>query len=195
MILYHGTSARHLSVIRRQGLLPRRLTGEGNWSGDVESKDSMVYLTDAYPVYFALTAAFAEGREPTDLLILQVDVDEAALYPDEDFIAWALASGRSDVEQTTLNPFINPAEYKDAWRWSLDTNGVVCTPSVAEDRILDHRIIPPTEIEIIAELGLDPLPTPLNYSQFAGHYRRCLDVLFTAGLDAVLTEIQQHGAA
>lgn len=195
MILYHGTSARHLSVIRRQGLLPRRLTGNSNWNGDVESKDSMVYLTDAYPVYFALVAAFAEGKEPADLLILQVEVDESELYPDEDFIAWALASDRSDVQQTTLNPFINPADYKDAWRWSLETNGVVCTPSVPADRILDHRTIPPTETEIIAELGLDPLPTPLNYRQFAGHYRRCLDALFTAGLEAALIEIQQHGAA
>jgi hypothetical protein len=155
----------------------------------------MVYLTDAYPVYFALVAAFAEGKEPADLLILQVEVDESELYPDEDFIAWALASDRSDVQQTTLNPFINPADYKDAWRWSLETNGVVCTPSVPADRILDHRTIPPTETEIIAELGLDPLPTPLNYRQFAGHYRRCLDALFTAGLEAALIEIQQHGAA
>lgn len=192
MILYHGTSARHLDAIQRLGLLPRRLTGESNWSGDVESKDSMVYVTDVYPVYFALQSAFADESKPDNLLILQVDVDEAELYPDEDFIAWAISSGRGDVPQTTLNPFIDPADYKDAWRWSLETNGVICTPSVPADRILDHCTIPPTEIELIAELGLDPLPTPANYRHFAAHYRRCLEALFTAGPEAALREIREH---
>ena len=35
MILYHGTTARHLHAIQQHGLLSRRITGESNWSGNV----------------------------------------------------------------------------------------------------------------------------------------------------------------
>ena len=74
MILYHGTTARHLHAIQQHGLLPRRITSESNWSGNVPSKEEFVYLTDAYPVYypvgpaFAVESAPARRETPTDTL-------------------------------------------------------------------------------------------------------------------------------
>jgi hypothetical protein len=141
MILYHGTSERHLHAIQRHGLLPRRMTGESNWSGKVASKKGFVYLTDAYPVYFAVGPALGAECAPADLLILKVDVDEDRLYPDEDFIAWALTDVIQGVRQEEMNPFIDPRAHKGVWHLSLQYNGVVCTPEVLPERILDHRVI------------------------------------------------------
>jgi hypothetical protein len=190
MILYHGTSARHLHAIQRHGLLPREITGESNWSGDIESKEGFVYLTDAYPVYYATEPAFAEESAPADLLILKVDVDEDRLYPDEDFIVWALAEGNQDVQEQ-LRPFIDPRDYKNAWHLSLEHNGVVCTPEVSPERILDHRVIARSEAELIFELGLEPLPKPENYRLIGRHYRRCIEVLFEQGPEAAVRVFRQ----
>jgi hypothetical protein len=190
MILYHGTTERHLRAIQRHGLLPRRITGESNWSGDVESKEDFVYLTDAYPVYYAVGPAFAEECAPADLLILKVDVDENRLYPDEDFIVWALAEGNQDVAQA-LPPFIDPREYKGAWHLSLEHNGVVCTPKVLPERILNHHVIARSDAELIFELGLEPLPSPENYQFIGSHYRRCIEVLFEQGPEAAVRVFRQ----
>ena len=191
MILYHGTSERYLHAIQRHGLLPRRLTGESNWSGNVASKEGFVYLTDAYPVYFAVGPALAAEDEPADLLILKVDVDEDRLYPDEDFIAWALTNGIQGVRQAEMNPYIDPRSYKDMWRLSPEHNGVVCTPEVSPDRILDHHVIGRSETELIFELGVEPMPTPENYGLIGSHYRRCIEVLFEQGPDAALRVFRQ----
>ena len=192
MILYHGTSERHLHAIQRHGLLPRRITGESNWDGSVASKAGFVYLTDAYPVYFAVGPSFAVESAPTDLLILKVDLDEDRLYPDEDFIAWALTDGTQGVRQEEMNPFIDPRAYKDLWRSSLECNGVVCTPEVLPERILDHYVIRRSETELIDELGLEPMPTPLNYRLMGSHYRRCIEALFEQGPEAALSIVKQR---
>jgi hypothetical protein len=192
MILYHGTSERHLRAIQRHGLLPRRRTGESNWSGNVTSKEGFVYLTDAYPVYFAVGPALAAEHAPADLLILKVDVDEDRLYPDEDFIAWAVTDGAQGARQEEMNPFIDPRAYKDAWRLSLEYNGVVCTPAISPDRVLDYRVIPRSEAELIAELGIEPLPTPMNYRFMGSHYRRCIELLFDQGPEAAVEVIRQR---
>jgi hypothetical protein len=133
----------------------------------------------------------AEGA-PTDLLILKVDVDEDRLYPDEDFIAWAMTDGIQGVRQEELNPFIDPRAHKNDWRQSLERNGVVCTPEVLPERILDHRVIRRSEAELIDELGLEPMPTPLNYRYMGSHYRRCIEALFEQGPEAALSIVRQR---
>jgi hypothetical protein len=192
MILYHGTSERHLHAIQRHGLLPRRITGESNWSGKVASKEAFVYLTDAYPVYFAVGPALSAESAPADLLILKVDVDEDRLYPDEDFIAWAVTDAIQGVRQEEMNLFIDPRAHKGVWRLSLQYNGVVCTPGVSPERIVDHRVIGRSEAELIAELGFEPMPTPLNYRVMGNHYRRCIELLFEQGAEAALSVIRQR---
>jgi hypothetical protein len=192
MILYHGTSERHLPAIQRHGLLPRRRTGESNWSGNIASKEAFVYLTDAYPVYFAVGPALAAEGALADLLILRVDIDEDQLYPDEDFIAWAMTHGIQGVRQEELNPFIDPRAHKNDWRQSLECNGVVCTPEVTPERILDHCVIRRSETELIDELGLEPMPTPMNYRLMGSHYRQCIEALFEQGPEAVLSIVRHR---
>lgn len=174
MILYHGTTSRHRKTIEREGLRPRHATGRAsNWSGPVESKPRFVYLTDAYPVYFALAAA-DEGEE---LLLVQVDADEARLYPDEDFIAYA-TSGSHGKHSPALIARIDPTDHQALWRESLAQNGIACTPSVGPERILAFRSLGFDDSPRILELGGDASPTPMNYRFLGDRYRRSIEALF-----------------
>ena len=179
MILYHGTTSRHREAIEREGLRPRHATGRAsNWSGPVESKVGFVYLTDAYPVYFALAAA-DEGEE---LLLVKVEVDEARLYPDEDFVAYA-TSGSHGEHSRALIATIDPTEHQALWRESLAQNGIACTPSVGPEGILAFRTLSFDDTSRILELGGDASPTPMNYRFLGDRYRQGIEALFaeTAG--------------
>ncbi len=184
--LYHGTTAQALDSIRSEGLKPRRETGrESNWSGLLQSKPDFVYLTDAYPVYYAFAAA--QGGD--DLLILKVEVDQARLYPDEDFVAFAI-SGSHGQHSPELIARIDPTDHRDWWQDSLALNGVVCTTSIPAEEILDHRIIRRNDTPAILSLGGDAMPTPLNYRFHGDLYRRCIACLFDAGTEAAIEEAQ-----
>lgn len=180
LVLYHGTSAARWDDIRQRGLLPRSVTGRRcDWT--FQSRQGFVYLTDAYPVYYAMAAA-----DPGDgYLILRVEVSPDDLYPDEDFISWALAKGNVG-EQMKLLPDIDPAQYKDYWIDSLQGNGMACTPHVPPNRVTAHRVIRPDSLDLVLHLGGDALPTPRNYRLFGARYRTALEALFEQGEAASL---------
>ena len=91
MLLYHGTSDRHVESILISGLLPRLASGS-NW--EAASCQENVYLTTAYAIYFAQNArsSFSEG-----LAIVEIDTallaDQDALLADEDALAYLWAKG------------------------------------------------------------------------------------------------------
>jgi hypothetical protein len=179
MILYHGTTSRNLVAIQQEGLRSRRTTGcPSNWSGRVESKPGFIYLTDAYPVYYALAAVKADE----DLLLVKVEVDEAQIYPDEDFIAYAMSGGHGERSRDLIAR-IDPADYRDHWRESLARNGVACTPSVEPERILAFQSLRQADWPRILEMGGDASPTPMNYFVLGGCYRRSIEALFEHGQD------------
>jgi hypothetical protein len=119
MILYHGTGLSMFNAIREAGCITPRLAGDsGNWSHTVRSADGFVYLTDTYPWYFAACT----GEET--LAVLEVDVDEDNLYPDEDFVAQVLTMVEGgDLFDNTAG--INPLDYQHAWEDSLKYLGNV----------------------------------------------------------------------
>jgi hypothetical protein len=186
MILYHGTSSKHLDAIRRTGLQSRRITRRrSNWKGTIRSKLDFVYLTDAYPVYFAMNPALNRGGN-TDVLIVKVDVDESHLYPDEDYIAWELARDGEGLSPRDLVAGIHPADYQEHWRHSLERNGTVCTPSVPTERIIEYKIITRNNYKLLYAIGGDAMPTPLNYMTCGSFYRQCMAALFEYGEEAAL---------
>lgn len=187
MILYHGTSTKHLEAIRRLGLQSRRVTKRrSNWKGQIRSKLDFVYLTDAYPVYYALNPALAVGGQRPDLLILKVEVDESQLYPDEDFIAWEMARHDDGLSIRELIAEIDPADYQEHWRDSLERNGVVCTRGVAAERIVDYKVLTHNNYPLLYAIGGDSMPTPLNYRFLGNHYRQCIAALFEHGEEGAL---------
>lgn len=90
MLLYHGTSAKHIESILEHGLIPRG-KAESNWPAS--SSEHHVYLTQAYGMYFAQSARKAASE---DLLIVEVDttlLDERNLHADEDSAAFSWGRG------------------------------------------------------------------------------------------------------
>src|SRR5215831_10174199 len=89
MLLYHGTGETAAREAMQAGLLPRRLTKKSNWKHTVPSNPGAVYLTDAYPGYFAANAASRKER----MAIIEVDsarLDPWRLGADEDVLEQAL---------------------------------------------------------------------------------------------------------
>lgn len=79
---FHGTSSENLASIARSGVLPRRHSKINNYKHTVGSNPSAVYLTDAYPLHFAMQAT--KGKEP--LAILEFDPEKVSvnIQADED---------------------------------------------------------------------------------------------------------------
>lgn len=88
MLLYHGTSESRARKIMAEGLKPRGKSGKTNWKHSIESNPKAVYLTDAYPLYFAVQASNANER----WAVIEIDtdlLDESKLHPDEDVLEQA----------------------------------------------------------------------------------------------------------
>jgi hypothetical protein len=84
MKLYHGTSAASLAKINRSGIKPRN-NRKSLWDQS-PSCDDRVYLTNAYPLHFAINASM---KTKTDAVILQVDSTKLSyldLVADEDYL-------------------------------------------------------------------------------------------------------------
>ena len=59
--LYHGTTTKHLDKILKQGITPRH-DRPSNWDKH-PSREDMVYLTNAYAIYFAQVCCDWEAGE------------------------------------------------------------------------------------------------------------------------------------
>lgn len=82
MKLYHGTSVTFLAQTQRHGIRPRK-DRASNWQEN-PSHPEMVYLTTAYPFYFATMS-----REEKVGVVFEIDakqLDQKRLHPDEDFL-------------------------------------------------------------------------------------------------------------
>src|SRR5437868_1267577 len=77
MKLYHGTARAALDLILKRGIEPReRKKRGGHWTDDApQSCPDAVYLTDAYPVYFAAVASLAAKRHRHVGVVVEVDHD------------------------------------------------------------------------------------------------------------------------
>lgn len=181
--LYHGTSSRYLEAILREGLRPRSVTGVRNHWKEFPSRPGLVYLTSAYPVYFAVTAA-DEGGVP---VILKVEVNEEALYPDEDYLV-ILAAEQSGEELSEIHHLFDPTEYKEMWNLSLGHAGLACTPEIKADAILDHRVLGNPRLMELS--GADAVPNYINYAVMGTHYEKCLDLIFSKGEDEALKAVE-----
>jgi len=83
MKLYHGTSLKNFIRILKDGeIRPRPKDDKGNWGHTYVSYEGFVYLTDTYPLYYAYQAC-KDNDKP---VILEIEIDENCLYPDEDFV-------------------------------------------------------------------------------------------------------------
>ena len=121
MKLYHGTSLRFKSSILQCGIKPR---GDGGSNWDMHpSKSDLVYLTVAYPFYFAICTA----KDDESLVVFEIDsekLDESLFLPDEDFISQTIAHQTNQPLEEVHSEVVECLEnWQDCWKKSLEGLG------------------------------------------------------------------------
>jgi len=156
--LYHGTSVKNAKEILANGFKDRIASGVKNWDKEFESMAGFVYLTRAYPFFYAMNAAEEEDETTA---VLKVIVDEDDLYPDEDFLR---SNNVKDAD--------NIAKYKQYGLLSLEKLGnVAIKPEMIVD-VIGMKEFKPSEMWRYS----DPSMSTLNYMILGGYYRNLTDM-------------------
>ncbi len=176
MKFYHGCSAMDLPSIFTHGLCPR-LDKQSNWKKN-PSRPDMVYLTVAYPFYFALCHEGLAG-------VIEIEargLDRLRFLPDEDFLTNALAmhDGRE------LDPYRKEEirgmlhTYGDYWIESIRFQGNCCYQgTISPNHITRHCIFDPkTRPDLAEEISGDPCINLANYSIKGKSYRQLVAWMF-----------------
>lgn len=168
----HGTSSLMVDAILKNGICPRKMSGkDSNWK-KFESKEDLVYLSTAYPFYFA-NSACEDGGKPA---IFQIDLSrlkKSKFYPDEDFIAQAVAqSTGEDLEKIHFSIRDSLKVYKKYWKASLEGlgnmayAGVIPVEAIVRYAIVDGKKRPGLS------MFMDPSISRINYRFMGGTYER-----------------------
>jgi len=166
MILYHGTSAYYGRMISEQGFQQ----GHPNWK--VQSKPGFIYLSVAYASFYTMV------HPSHNSALVKVEVPDDRLYPDDDFVMYALK--KPVYTQEELDD-IDLEDYKHIADASLSYLGNVCA------RIEDVKVLGVHYFDGKKLLWIcDPSITPINYAIMGDYYRGMTEALYDGGMDAAL---------
>lgn len=180
MILYHGTSTKHLDKMLTEGIKPTGVTGvKSLW--EVESAKDRVYLTSTYALYFAIHAAM---KDDCDAVVIEVDVDENQLIPDEDFLAQVKYKD-SEHDLITLTELIrddipNYSEFDNIQlaEASLNNLGTASIKEVKPEQIIRHVIVPNHHLADIVMSHCDPTISVMHHKVMSTLYQENMLALF-----------------
>jgi len=188
MKLYHGTSTCYLDTVLSDGIKPRdeQLDGkQGNWQ-TYPSRGDLTYLTVAYPFYFAICAAGETSDRddqkfhPVVFEIESDDLDQDLFFPDEDFIAQAMAQ----QEKMTLedcHDYVrdNLENWRDLWTDSIEHMGNCAYQGlIPASAIKRHCIFEQGERPYLSMAFLDPAISILNYRFMGAKHRAFVEWMF-----------------
>lgn len=189
MKLYHGTTSKHLAKIMVDGLTPNNQNLNSNWEHTVAAGNDIVYLTNAYAMYFANQAVSDEPGEEF-LAVLEIDVDqlwEEYLIADEDAVEQT-SRGQDDLP-TTWTMIQRTQYYRErahlySWEGSLKALGTCgYHDSIPLEAITRIALI---SIKKYVELiigGYDPFISVMNYGLLGASYRHASQWLFDPGVE------------
>jgi hypothetical protein len=163
-MLYHGTAAKHLDEIEKNGLIPRAQSKiKSNWTHTVTSNKDAVYLTDAYAWHFAVCASKDDKG-----LILEIDrgmLRPELLCPDEDVLEQTTrGAGPSDEA-----PNFAPIEWSMARRTRFYRKLARHNPNLVDASLSQmgtcgyYGAIPWEAVTRYVIVDLKKLPTVLRY--------------------------------
>ena len=160
MKIYHGTHYKNLNTILKSGLTPRK-DKEGNWE-KYPSHSQMIYLSLAYPFYFALSA----GEKISKGVVIEIDteqLDENNFYPDEDFVFQKLEQqGQEGAEHTDIKE--NIESYQEYWEMSLNCFGGFCYKgTIPPSAFTKYCIVDFKQRKKLSFEMLQPIISLLNY--------------------------------
>jgi hypothetical protein len=163
MKLYHGTTSRLLQKILAKGICPRGKR-KSVWE-KYPSRTDMVYLTTAYPLYFAINALSDNEQS----LIIEIDSDllnQSLLYPDEDFIAQVHIQQNPAEELSVVHKNIRRGlrQWQHLWTKSIEGLGNCCYKGIIPaSAITRYCLFNAASRPAIAMMGMDPCISILNY--------------------------------
>lgn len=180
-MIYHGTSELYLNEILESGIVPRKHSNISNWDHSVASNPEVVYLTIAYPLYFANNAT----TPPHRLLVLEIDdtlLDPDLFCPDEDALE-QITRGH-DGELSKLSMVDRTAHYITRMHEfnrgvSLDALGncaysdVIPAECITRIAAVDHK----TYYRMVMA-GYDPSITIQNFQVIGEKYKLATKWLF-----------------
>ena len=179
MKLYHGTTSKLLDRILAHGLKPRGRR-KGNWES-FPSRHDLVYLTVAYAPYFAWHAA--DTRKGERALLVEVDasrLSQTRLFPDEDFIAQAIAQTEkmplAKVHKRVRGTILY---FGDLAQASIEHLGNVAhRGDVPASAISRYATIDLSKQRDLAWACLDPSISLINYQLCGSKYRSIISWIF-----------------
>jgi hypothetical protein len=176
MKLYHGCSAKDLRSIMTNGLCPR-LEKQSNWKKN-PSRPDMVYLTVAYPFYFALCHEGLAG-------VVEIEasgLDRKRLFPDEDFLTNALAmhDGQEPDPHRQADIRVMLHTYGDYWKESVRSQGNCCYRGTISPGYITRycKFDPKARPALAEEISGDPCINLDNYSMKGKSYRQLVAWMF-----------------
>jgi hypothetical protein len=188
--LYHGTTAAIATAALRDGLLPRRASGNpGHWCHSVSSSPDRVYLTRAYAAYFAMAAS---EKLMDHWGIVEIDtrmLDDALLVPDEDWVEQASRGQTlggmfseldaiSDMVKRTAWIRDHMGLFGHLWDQSVKMLGNAAFEGEIEPAAITRvAIFEPDSNPMIVQAALDPSISILNYQIIGSKYRALTDWL------------------
>lgn len=159
MKLYHGTSERFLDSILSNGITPRGKT-KSNWS--CESRSDLIYLSVAYPFYFAFSAL----KEEEKVVVIEIDskkLDVDKFLPDEDFLGQLYGIEKTIEFRDNLELYSN--QYED----SLNNLGNCAYYSIIKPSCISKYVIFDWKKRMTLSIEmLDPTISILNF-KFTGN--------------------------
>jgi len=173
--LYHGTSYKNLNSILKNGIRPRGKR-KGNWK-EYPSRPDMVYLTNAYAPFFAIQSSKDKA------LILELDpafLNQKSFYPDEDFIAQAIATQQNlSIEDVHCGIRENLEDYQHHAVDSLNGLGNICHKgTVPLSAISRYCVIDIKERADLVMSAIDPSISLMNYRFCGSRYRSIVSWIF-----------------
>jgi hypothetical protein len=166
MKLFHGTTTAFLASIQRHGLRPRK-TEASNWKQN-PSRSDMVYLTTAYPFYFATMS-----RDEKVVVVFEIDakkLDKDRLYPDEDYVTHVaqVRHGKPLAEEQKRHACDNLDLFRGMWRKSLAFLGNCAYRGTIPPKVITrYCLFDSAARPDLAFHCMDASINPLNY-QFQG---------------------------
>jgi len=159
IILYHGTSMKNAKRIEKEGFVPDK---RYNWK--VKSKKGFVYLSSAYAPFYALN----HGTKM--LALIKVEVDTNDLYPEDDFIMFAIK--KPSYTQEELDG-ISLENNKNLWCKSLQFMGNVAVRP-EKIKIIGIRIFNGEKLIF----KCDPVISPTNFLIMGDYYKKLSEWIF-----------------
>lgn len=185
IILAHGTVARALPTIAKEGLKPRGRSKRNNWGHTVGSNPNAIYLTSAYAFYFAYSAG--DGKPCAVIEVKRDQLDESKLHADEDSLEQVMRHRPEDeplrlrgwgMKRRTM--YYRSRAHMYSADDSLASLGTCAyrgnIPPTALGRVVVVEF--ETQLRLILQYGLDPTISILGFKIMGSKYEQAQRWLF-----------------